>query len=164
VPFGIAPRHGERGPRDVGAEAGRRRPPGEAGDEDRAAAGAEVDHPGEGRRERQCHQRLGLGPRVEHRRRDLEVAAPEGAAPEDLRHRLPRGPGREHRLETGFGGGIERRVEMQDQPPAFDAERAGQQRLRVARRIGHPGRRQPRPRRGERLLPRHASSSASWLA
>jgi hypothetical protein len=74
------------------------------GERDGARAGAEVDH----HRGRLVLQRvhgpagelLGLGPRHEHARPDLEVDEPEGGAAGEVLQRHAAGAGRDH-LEVG---------------------------------------------------------------
>ena len=56
---------------------------------DRPRPGADVDHPRARRQpERRLHHVLGLGPRHQHARVDLQLEPPEPLAPEDVRHRL----------------------------------------------------------------------------
>ena len=76
--------------------------------DDCAAAGAEIEDSAgpvlRQERKRRLDQRFGIGPRIEHRRSDLEVAAVEFAPPDDSRHRLMRAAAGDHRpvAQTGF--------------------------------------------------------------
>ena len=82
--------------------------------------------------ERGLDQRLGLGARRQHVRRHRERQRPELLAADQLghRHALVRAPAHQLAKARALAGG-DRLVELEVEPQAIDAERVGEQALRV---------------------------------
>ena len=105
-PLRVAAGHRQRFLGDIDAQPGRVGQFAEQRQQQATGAGAEVSD--RQRRlavrdggQRRLDQGLAVGPRVQGRRRDLEIEAPEFAAAGQVRQRLARGPARDQAIEAG---------------------------------------------------------------
>ena len=100
---------------------------------DGAAAGADVDDAGAaGQVERGLDERLGLGPRHEHARVDLQVEVAKAARAGDVGDGLALDRAAAHRgLERADRGALDGRVAVDHQACAVDTQRVGEQDLGV---------------------------------
>ena len=136
---GIAQRHLQGSGRDVGAQTGGVRHRQQAGNQDATSAGAKVEHPGEGLRDRRLDQHFRIGPWVQRVRRNLEHMTPEQPRAQNLRHGLAAGAGGHKRDEGGFGLGGQGVLQMQAQPIRRQVHGAGEQQAGIAGGILDPG-------------------------
>ena len=133
-------RHGERRGAVVDAEPDRVRQLREQRQQETARARAEVEDAQRRRPvadlvERRLDHGLGLGPRDQDRRTDLEAQAPELLRAQDVGDRLARSPAPHQGFERRFLFGAERRRRARHQGRALDSGRGGKEEPGLAARV-----------------------------